>query len=250
MPPKAMRRLVLLLVLVTCATPPPPPPAEKRDLRDELRRHGEWILVSPYGKLWHPHATEVGKDFVPYVSGGRWTRTGNGLAFEGRWEWSDVVFHHGRWLWTQDFDWLWWHDENDGPAFVDWRTGSEYVAWSPLPPPPPRAGLAPPERRWFTVKARHFMQDDIAKYLVPEGEGVRAAELSEPAPNGPTVDFLVKTSGLVDEGDGGDRAPELAGPAPAPEPTAVEAPKSNVEVDVVKQPDQPRKAKPKKGKKK
>lgn len=244
-----MRRLVLMVMLATCATPPPPPPPPKRDLREELRRHGEWILLSPYGKLWHPNATEVGKDFVPYVSGGYWTKTPKGWVFEGKWEWSEVVFRHGRWLWTQDFDWLWWHDETEGASFVDWRSGSEWIAWSPQPPPPPRANMAPPERRWFTVKARHFLQDDIAKYVVSQEEGVRAAELTETV--APTLDFLVKTSGLVEEGDGGYRIPEVAAPATAPEPVAVEPPKSNVEVDVVKAPEKPpKKTKVKKGKKK
>jgi len=251
----AMRRALLWLVVVSCATPPPPPPPPKRDLRDELRRHGEWILVSPYGKLWHPNANETGKDFAPYASGGKWVRTDRGWTFEGPWEWSEVVFTHGRWLWTQDYDWLWSFDEEQGLNFVEWRTGSEFVGWSPIPPVAPRAGAAPPERRWFYVKARHFAQDEIAKYLLTGEEATRASELTEPLPvspfSGPPLAFLVKNSGLVEEGDGGFRVPEIAAPPPQEPPAVQEAPKSNVEVEVNKPPEKPpKKTKGKKKKKK
>lgn len=245
------RALALLVLVVSCATPPPPPPPPKRDLREEVRRHGEWILVSPYGKLWHPNTTEVGKDFQPYLSGGSWRRAPEGWVFDARWEWSDVVFRHGRWMWTNDYDWLWWHEDVEGPARVDWRTGSEWVGWSPQPPPPPRANLPPAERRWFYVKARNFMQDEVGKYVVGGEDATRASELTEPAPNGPTLDFLVKNGGLVEEGDGGYRVPELAAPAPVAEPApAPEPPKSNVEVELAKPPEKPAKTKePKKTKK-
>ena len=238
-----MRRALIALVLMTCATPPPPPPPPKTDYYEELRRHGEWILVAPYGKLWHPNLQEVGKDFVPYVSGGHWQRTARGWTFEGRWRWSDFVFHHGRWLWTQDFDWLWALDEREGLAFVDWRAGSEWIGWSPEAPQAPRAGAAPAEQRWFYVKAKHFAQDEIEKYLVGHEEAGKAAGLTEAVPagpfNGPGVDFIANQGGLVSEADGGYRVPELA--APAPEPVVQqEAPKSKVEVDVVKPPEKPK----------
>src|SRR3954469_19567731 len=97
---RPMRPLALALLIISCATPPPPPPPPARDLREELRRHGEWILVQPYGKLWHPNATEVGQNFVPYLSGGHWEKQSRGWSFEAKWEWSEVVFRHGRWLWT------------------------------------------------------------------------------------------------------------------------------------------------------
>ncbi len=251
-----MRRALLWLVLTACATPPPPPPPPKRDLREELRRHGEWILVSPYGKLWHPNGRETGKDFAPYVSGGKWVRTERGWSFDGPWQWSEVVFTHGRWMATQDYDWLWSHDEAEAPSWVEWRTGSEFVGWSPIPPVAPRAGMAPAERRWFYVKARNFAQDEIAKYVLTGEEATRASELTEPLPasasfSGPPLDFIVKNSGLVEVGDGGYRVPELAAPpAPQEAPAVQEAPKSNVEVEVAKPPEKPpKKTKVKKKKK-
>jgi hypothetical protein len=203
-------------------------------LRDELRRHGEWILVAPYGKLWHPNATEVGQNFVPYLSGGHWELTPKGWAFEGSWPWSEVVFRHGRWLWNQDYDWLWAFDEKEGLSYVDWRVGSEWIGWSPQAPPSPRAGAAEPERRWFYVKAKHFAQEELVKYVLSGDEHVKAMQHSDDLPRsaflGPTAEFVANQGGLVAEPDAGYRVPDLA--APAPEATVQpEAPKSNVEVD-------------------
>ncbi|MBK7859299.1 MAG: hypothetical protein IPJ65_11895 [Archangiaceae bacterium] len=244
---------MLLAFLASCATPPPPPPPPARDLREELRRHGEWILVSPYGKLWHPNASEVGQGFVPYLSGGQWQLTPRGWSFEAKWPWSDVVFHHGRWLWTQDYDWLWSFDELHGLAFVDWRQGSEWVGWSPQPPIAPRAGAPAPERRWFYVKARHLAQDELVKYVLGGDEHVKAMQHSDDLAagpfSGPGVDFVTTQGGLVGEADGGYRVPELA--APAPEPVVQpEAPRSNVEVEPAEKPARPEKPAPRKTRKK
>lgn len=249
-----MRRLALLAVVTACATPPPPPPPPARDYREELRRHGEWILVSPYGKLWHPNAIEVGTDFAPYLSGGHWQLTPRGWVFDARWKWSEVVFRHGRWLWTQDYDWLWSLDEREGLAFVDWRIGSEWIGWSPQPPAAPRGGAPEPERRWFYVKARHFAQDELPRYVLSGDEQVKAMQHSDDLPltpfSGPGVDFVANQGGLVAEADGGYRVPDLAAPPPAAPVAQPEAAKSNVEVEVAKPAKPPKPAKkPKKGKK-
>jgi hypothetical protein len=241
-----MRRVLLIVLLLTCATPPPPPPPPKIDYYEELRRHGEWILVSPYGKLWHPNLREVGKDFVPYLTGGQWERTPRGWSFEARWPWSEHVFHHGRWLWTQDFDWLWSLDEREGLAYVDWRAGSEWIGWAPQPPQAPRAGAPLPEQKWVYVKAKHFAQDEVAKYVVGHEEALKAANLTEPVPvgpfSGPGVDYVAAQGGLVQEVDGGYRVPELAAPVQEQVVEQV-APKSKVEVEVVKPPPPTKKGK-------
>jgi hypothetical protein len=219
-------------------------------MREEIRRYGEWILVQPYGKLWHPNATQVGENFVPYVSGGQWVLTQRGWSFEGRWEWSDVVFHHGRWLWNQDYDWLWQYDENEALAHVEWRSGSEWIGWSPLPAVAQRSGSPEPERRWYYVKAKHLAQEDVARFVVTGEEAGKAAGLTEPVTAGPffgpAVAFVAQQGGLVQQADGGYRVPELEAPA-REAPVVQEAPRSNVEVDVPKPPpEKPSKKKKKK----
>lgn len=238
------------LLFLTCATPPPPPPPAKIDFKEELRRHGEWILVSPYGKLWHPNTREVGKDFVPYLTGGQWVRTSSGWSFASKWAWGDLVFHHGRWMWTQDYDWLWSLDEAEAPSFVSWRVGSEYIGWAPLAPLPPRQNLPPPDEKWVYVKARVFAQDEIEKYKLSYDESMKAKGLTEPLPGsfGPALEFVAGNNGLVQEADGGYRVPDV--PPPAPEPVVEQqAPESKVEVELAK-PPAPEPKKTTKGKKK
>src|SRR5256885_7964717 len=150
-----MRRakIALLVVLAQCAQPPPPPPP-KIDFKEELRPYGEWLVITPYGKLWHPYPRVAGEGFVPYLTNGRWLRGDRGWSFQSDFEWGSLVFNYGRWLWLKDYEWVWSLDEKGGPAWVNWRLGPGIVGWEPIAPV--HAGAATPEERWAFVKARHF----------------------------------------------------------------------------------------------
>jgi hypothetical protein len=74
-------------------------------LRAALEPFGTWIDDPERGTLWIPDQKEVGKDFAPYKSGGRW-----GFDKSGDWTWisdyawGDIPFHFGNWTWLPPAD--------------------------------------------------------------------------------------------------------------------------------------------------
>jgi hypothetical protein len=242
--PSVRRYLLLALLMAGCKSAPPPAPPPKIDFREELKPYGEWIVVAPYGRLWHPSPRVVGEKFVPYFTGGQWVHGKDGWGFKSHWDWGEFVFHYGRWVYVPDLDWLWSLDETYGLAWVNWKSGDTYVGWSPIPPVV--RGGAPPEQKWTYVKARHLAQPELQRFALNHDDGNRAPNEVQPAPaNGPVLQIVLNEGGLTAEPDGGYNVPEL--PVPAAEVIApVEAAPSAVEVDTPAKPDPP----PKKTKKK
>jgi hypothetical protein len=99
-----------------------------------LGPHGTWIDDDVYGRIWQPSAEEVGDDFSPYATGGRWALTEYGWTWNSDWAWGWAPFHYGRWLALADRGWCWMPGTLWGPAWVSWRAGGGYVGWAPLPP--------------------------------------------------------------------------------------------------------------------
>ena len=232
-------RYLPLLLLISCATPPPPPPPPPIDFRGELKPHGEFIVVAPWGRGWHPNPLKVGTDFVPYSSAGQWVHTARGWVFDSKWGWGDFVFQHGHWLYLRDYDWLWFEDGLDVPAAVQWRVGSVYVGWAPVPPVASKKGgpaSAIPEVVWTYVKARHFMQPDVARFQLPHDEALKAAQQTEASATGPSIELIVAEGGLVSEPDAGYHVPELPVPGSEPlvEPAPVVAPEPEAASEPVK----------------
>jgi len=218
-----------------CATAPPVVLVNEIDFKKELTPYGEWIVVAPYGRLWHPNPRLVGRDFVPYLTGGEWVLGDDGWTFESQWPWGKFPFHYGRWLYVDDLDWLWSPDREWGPAWVEWRVGGGHVAWSPLAPEVRAQRPRPP--RWTLVKARHFAQRDVQRFTLSREEAARAEGRVEPmvpspGKSGPSPDFIVAEGGLEKDSKQGYRAPTLPVPAPPPpEPEQQVAPVPAEEVE-------------------
>jgi len=229
-----MRRssLVVLLFVAACKTTPPPPPPPEIDFRQELRPYGQWLVVAPYGKVWAPSPDIVGKNFTPYLSEGQWFYDPKkGWSFDANYKFADLVFHHGRWVHVQSLDWLWVEDKEWGPAWVQWKTGSEYVGWAPLPPKVSGQPDAIPD--FVYVKARTFAQPEIEKFRLGGDEVGHATDQTKPlvpaagAPPGPPIELIVAERGVEKDAKGVYHAAELppatppaveAAPAPEPEP--------------------------------
>ncbi|HVE85947.1 MAG TPA: DUF6600 domain-containing protein [Myxococcales bacterium] len=120
---------------------------------DALGPDGEWLVLPPYGHVWHPHAWVVGADFMPYSTGGTWVWTDVGWQFEGEWSWSWATFHYGRWLYHGTWGWVWVPGTVWGPAWVEWRVRGGYVGWAPLGPAGVVAVTAP---GWSFAEAHTF----------------------------------------------------------------------------------------------
>lgn len=98
---------------------------------DELSYHGDWVNNPDYGYVWRPN---VGNDFRPYYTNGRWLMTEYGNTWVSDYSWGWAPFHYGRWFYDDYDGWVWLPDTEWGPAWVDWRTGGGYYGWAPMGP--------------------------------------------------------------------------------------------------------------------
>jgi hypothetical protein len=110
-------------------------PSALTDFRDALDPHGTWVQDPTYGTVWVPNPAEVGADFAPYQTAGRWQVLDSGdWGWESDYDWGWAPFHYGRWVWTGGY-WGWIPGRVYAPAWVEWRVGDAgYIGWAPLPP--------------------------------------------------------------------------------------------------------------------
>ncbi len=74
---------------------------------EALAPFGFWIPTPGHGLVWRPTRAEVGPDFTPFVSGGKWMQTDHGQVFASRWSWGHTVFESGVWTVDDRWGWLW-----------------------------------------------------------------------------------------------------------------------------------------------
>ena len=131
-------------------------PNELADFETELAESGRWDTISPYGHVWIP--TGLGTSWRPYFNG-RWiwlSLTGwTWLPYEN-WGW--VTSHYGRWQWSAGYDWFWIPTNVWGPAWVNWYSGPDYWAWSPLSYDGYPAQTIPIQSRALTVVRKDQLQ--------------------------------------------------------------------------------------------
>jgi hypothetical protein len=170
----------------------PTAPAELKGLlghfHDVLAPHGAWIDHPDYGTVWIPNETEVGKDFAPYASHGRWAVTEPGdWAWVSNHDWGKIPFHYGRWVWTRDKSWAWIPDREYAPAWVVWRTGeagAPFVGWAPMAPTHYLINGAPVAQEkgvlpFVYVASRHLFSPNLSRHVIDNQKlGARAHEQS------------------------------------------------------------------------
>ena len=130
----------------TVYAPAPPPPVvvvpspaqppvvviqSENDFYEPLGAHGQWVVVTGYGRCWRPARVEVG--WRPY-SNGYWQRTDAGWYWASEEPWGWATYHYGRWDFHGEFGWVWVPQTQWAPAWVSWREGGGYVGWAPLRP--------------------------------------------------------------------------------------------------------------------
>lgn len=98
---------------------------------DELDPYGTWLEDPYYGYVWSPN---VGRNFRPYFTAGRWVMTEYGNTWVSDYEWGWATFHYGRWTYDNYYGWLWTPGTEWAPAWVSWRSGNGYFGWAPLGP--------------------------------------------------------------------------------------------------------------------
>jgi|GEM_PF-1217969 len=154
---------------------------------DELNEYGQWLEISPYGRVWQP---SVVSDWEPFQYG-HWLYSDNNWAWISYEPFGWVVYHYGYWYDDVKYGWV-WVPENKGwsPAIVQWRHFDDYIAWAPLTP----SGIIYKEpweesnpRHWHTVKSDSFLKDNVGqlnevspKLRSNTGDRVTTAQPSKP----------------------------------------------------------------------
>src|SRR5690606_1082503 len=134
---------------------------------DELSPYGEWIDDPDYGYVWLP---DVGSNFKPYATHGRWINTEYGNTWHSDYEWGWAPFHYGRWHYNDQYGWGWIPGYEWGPAWVSWRQGGGQYGWAPLGPGMSFSlNINIPLRNWVFVPQRYLFNNNIHRYYTPYG---------------------------------------------------------------------------------
>jgi len=168
------------------------PPADSLNTSlfyESLNPYGNWIEVNGTW-CWQPNAEVVNSDWAPYSNRGHWEYSDWGWCWVSDYSWGWAPFHYGRWLRHREYGWCWVPDTQWGPAWVSWRSGSDYSGWAPLPPGARYVdgqgfydgstlagddyefGLTPDD--YCFVPNNHFCDARPANYIVP---AVRTAQV-------------------------------------------------------------------------
>jgi hypothetical protein len=157
-------------------------PVTMDDFQQATQPYGSWLDTPEYGRVWRPDQEVVGDDFEPYLTNGRWISADDGWSFESAWVWGWATFHYGRWVYDAGATrWLWCPDLVWGPAWVQWRTVADTVAWVPLAP---RTVTIDPRvyvPLWIAVETRSFLHPDLARHRIPASPRVLAGRSAPPA---------------------------------------------------------------------
>lgn len=98
---------------------------------DNLSDYGDWLYSNRWGRVWRP---DVDADFRPYTRG-HWVDTDDyGWLWVSDEPYGDITYHYGRWVYDPYDGWLWIPGYVWSPAWVVWRSGSNYTGWMPMPP--------------------------------------------------------------------------------------------------------------------
>ena len=133
---------------------------------NELSPYGNWSSHPRYGSVWTPY--DVGRNFQPYGTDGRWVMTEFGNTWVSDFSWGWATFHYGRWFYDDYIGWAWVPGYEWGPAWVDWRSNNDYYGWAPMWPGV-RIGVSfnIPINYWVFIPRRHLFNRNVFGYCVP-----------------------------------------------------------------------------------
>jgi hypothetical protein len=118
------------------------------DFYQPLAARGSWIQVGAYGRCWHPAVTA---EWRPYCNGyWAWTDCGWYWVSDEPWAWA--CYHYGTWAFDPTDGWVWVPGVEWAPAWVNWRTGGDYIGWAPCGP----GGVTVDASAYVFVEGRHF----------------------------------------------------------------------------------------------
>src|SRR6516164_433883 len=140
------------------------------EFRTGLEPYGTFEHVARWGEVWVPN--NVPRDWRPYTVG-HWVYSDDYGWYwasdrsEAPWGW--IVFHYGRWAFIDGLGWAWVPGREWGPAWVDWRRGTRYFGWAPLPPDEIIVDVRDEPQYWIFCRPEDFLAKDIATvFIEPE----------------------------------------------------------------------------------
>jgi hypothetical protein len=147
---------------------------------DELAPYGDWVMYRG-GYVFVPG--DVDDRWRPYALG-RWVYTD-----DYGWMWNSdepfgwATYHYGRWGYGDDLGWYWVPGRVWAPAWVSWRRGPDYVVWAPLPPTYGDdyydgegdedyevADNDIPDNYWNAVPAASFLAANLAAFIYADDD--------------------------------------------------------------------------------
>ena len=138
------------------------------DFRLALDPYGQWRQDPRWGEVWVPARRP--RDWRPYTYG-HWVYTDEWgwywVADDAEEDFAWVVYHYGRWLFDVSSGWLWIPNDEWAPAWVDWRYGSNYVGWRPLPPDQVIYEYQDDPVYWTFLPPRYLTAPRMRNYFVP-----------------------------------------------------------------------------------
>ena len=154
---------------------------------DNLADDGEWFQEPTYGWVWTPY--DMSSDWRPYYNG-NWEYTDYGWSWASNERFGWATYHYGRWLFDDNYGWVWVPGTQWAPAWVAWRYSDDYIGWAPLPP---RAGWdlslglsfadanSIPSRDWNFVPQRNVLDVNIRLQIASVARNVTLIERSRDA---------------------------------------------------------------------
>jgi hypothetical protein len=191
--------------------------ATQGQLNAALDPYGDWVVVHTYGRVWRPRG--MAADWRPYTLG-IWTSVDGDWVWQSELPWGWAAFHYGRWTLDPSYGWVWVPDDTWGPAWVVWRSDTDWVGWAPLPPQATwHAGVfvgAVNPDAWCFVERRHFGVHAAHRVMVRPAERRRLVGVTRvhaaPPPRGARAHRRHDARADARPAP----APERARPAPAP----------------------------------
>jgi hypothetical protein len=101
------------------------------DFNAPLASAGAWVDLPTCGHCWRPRGVAVG--WQPYTVG-QWEWTDAGWYWVSDEPWAWACYHYGNWVNDPSYGWCWIPGTQWAPAWVNWRTGGDYIGWAPCGP--------------------------------------------------------------------------------------------------------------------
>lgn len=140
---------------------------------DELSQYGHWVHNRQYDFVWIPN---VGRNFYPYLTDGRWVMTEYGWTWVSDYAWGWAPFHYGRWDYDPYYGWIWFPEYEWAPAWVSWRMGEGYYGWAPMRPGMSIGagyqGSIDPDR-WIFVRETDFGRSNPQRYYISRRNNIQ-----------------------------------------------------------------------------